>query len=267
MPTDLVQATVMQRLIAPSILRDSTLRQMLGAVAGLLVLLWLLPLPLGLLPEPIGPAARLFGAGARMTVLLTLVSGVLGLAIGIVIGLARLSKNQPTRLGASFYVWVIRGTPLITQIMFVYFALPAVLPQFELSDFWSAILALSINVGAYNGEIIRAGLQAVPAGQTEAARALGFRPIHVLWLVILPQAIRISLPPLVNNVISLLKDSSLAYVIGVVDLSLVGNRIQAESFRPIPIFITVAGVYLAMTTFLTAFSHALETWLSRNTER
>jgi polar amino acid transport system permease protein len=251
----------------PGILHDSELRQMLGAVAGLLLVLWLLPVPLALLPPPIGPAARLFGDGARMTALLTLAAGLFGLAIGIVVGLARLAKSKPVRQAASFYVWVIRGTPLITQILFVYFALPALLPQLELSDFWSAVLALSINVGAYNGEIIRAGIQAVPAGQTEAARALGLRSIQLLRLVVLPQALRICLPPLVNNVVALLKDSSLAYVIGVVELSLVGNRIQAESFRPIPIFITVAGVYLAMTTFLTAFSHALEARLSRNTSR
>jgi polar amino acid transport system permease protein len=132
------------------------------------------------------------------------------------------------------------------------------LPGVQLSDYWSAVVALSINVGAYNAEIIRAGIQAVPDGQAEAAKALGLRPLQVLRFVVLPQAFRICLPPLINNAVALLKDSSLAYVIGVVELSLVGNRIQAESFQPVPVFITVAGIYLLLTTFLAAFSRALE---------
>jgi polar amino acid transport system permease protein len=231
---------------------------MAAAVAGLMAVLWLLPLPLQLLPDPIGRSAVQFGEGARTTVTLTLISGALGLFIGIGIALARLSRWQAVRLAAAFYIWVVRGTPLIVQILFVYFAVPAMLPGVQLSDYWSAVVALSINVGAYNAEIIRAGIQAVPDGQAEAAKALGLRPLQVLRFVVLPQAFRICLPPLINNAVALLKDSSLAYVIGVVELSLVGNRIQAESFQPVPVFITVAGIYLLLTTFLAAFSRALE---------
>lgn len=246
---------------------DEDGRAMLGAALGLFIVLWLLPIPLASMPEPIGPAAVQFGNGARMTVLLTITSGSLGLFAGVVVALMRLSNQAWLHRVAGFYLWVIRGTPLLVQILFVYFALPAVLPGLELSDFWSAVLALSLNVGAYNSEVIRAGILGVPKGQREAAQALGLSPFYALLLVILPQAIRLSLPPLVNNIVALLKDSSLAYVIGVVELSLVGNRVQAESFRPVPVFIAVAGIYLTLTTLLTAFSHALERRLARSTIR
>lgn len=242
-------------------------RVMIGAAAALFLVLWILPVPLAAMPEPIGPAAVQFGNGARMTILLTVTSGSLGLLGGVVVALMRLSRNRALQHLAGFYLWIIRGTPLLVQILFVYFALPALLPGLELSDFWSAVLALSLNVGAYNSEVIRAGLLGVPKGQREAAQALGLSPIYALALVILPQAIRLCLPPLVNNMVSLLKDSSLAYVIGVVELSLVGNRVQAESFRPVPVFIAVAGIYLTLTTLLTAFSHAFEQRLARSTIR
>jgi len=242
-------------------------RAMLGAVAVLLVVLWLLPIPLAAMPDPIGPAAAQFGTGARMTVLLTLISGSLGLMAGVIVALMRLARQRWLQNLAGFYLWVIRGTPLLVQILFVYFALPALLPGLELSDFWSAVLALSLNVGAYNSEVIRAGILGVPRGQREAAQALGLSSFYAFLLVILPQAIRLSLPPLVNNIVALLKDSSLAYVIGVVELSLVGNRVQAESFRPVPVFIAVAGIYLTLTTLLTFFSHALERSFARSTIR
>lgn len=246
---------------------ERALYMMAASIAGLALLLWLTPAVLEFAPPPIGPAAGQFGEGARMTMLLTVISGILGLALGILAGLARASKARGPHLAARFYIWAVRGTPLVVQILFVYFALPALFPFLQLSGFWSAVLALSINVGAYNAEIIRSGLQAIPKGQLEAARSLGLTPLQSYALVILPQAVRIALPPLVNNIISLLKDSSLAYVIGVVELSLVGNRIQAESFRPVPVFITVACVYLAQTTILGGFSHALERWLARDRTR
>ncbi len=243
--------------------RDAALTRMALALLGLVALLWLLPLPLSWVPEPIGPAARAFGEGARTTVLLTLISGAFGLVLGVATALAATSRNLGLRLVAQGYVWVIRGTPLITQILFVYFALPAILPGLRLPDFWAAVVALSLNVGAYNAEVVRAGILAIPRGQTEAAIALGLPRLLVLRLVILPQAFRLSLPPLVNNLVALLKDSSLAYTIGVVELSLIGNRVQAESFQPVPVFITVACVYLALTTVLTCFTQALERWLGQ----
>jgi polar amino acid transport system permease protein len=237
---------------------------MLGAAVGLVLALWLLALPLSLLPEPIGSAAGQFAEGARQTVALTLVAGTIGLMLGIIGAVGKLARHALLRYPADFYVWVIRGTPLLVQILFVYLALPVVFPQLKLSDFNSAVIALALNVGAYNAEAIRGGILAVPRGQLDAARSLGLSPWSAFGHVILPQAVRIGLPSLVNNLIGLLKDSSLAYAIGVVELSMVGNRVQAESFQPVPVFVTVAAIYLLLTTTLTWFSNALEWQLSRH---
>ena len=151
----------------------------------------------------------------------------------------------------------MRGTPLLVQVLF-YFALPAIVPGLQLSDFSSAVVALAVNVGAYNAEAIRAGIIAIPKGQTEAARSLGLSPLQTFRDVVFPQAFKIALPPLVNNVVALLKDSSLAYVIGVVELSNVGNRLQAATFEPVPTLVTTASIYLVLTTVLTQMSGAIE---------
>ena len=143
-------------------------------------------------------------------------------------------------------------------MLFVFLALPAMAPQLQLSDFYSAVVALALNVGAYNAEAIRAGILAIHKGQTEAARSLGLSPLQTFRDVIFPQSFRIALPPLVNNIVSLLKDSSLAYVIGVVELSNIGNRIQAATFEPIPVFITTASIYLILTSVMTQISGAIE---------
>jgi polar amino acid transport system permease protein len=153
---------------------------------------------------------------------------------------------------------VIRGTPLLVQVLSVYFVLPVLVPSLRMSDFTSACVALALNVGAYNAEAIRAGLLAVPKGQLEAARSLGLSRWHTFIDITFPQAFKISLPPLVNNIVALLKDSSLAYTIGVVELTNVGNRIQAATFQPVPIFITTATIYLLLTTVMTQFSDAVE---------
>jgi polar amino acid transport system permease protein len=230
----------------------------IAAAGALLVLfLWLVARPLAWMPEPIGPAAEQFAEGTRVTVELTVVSGLVGIAIGLLAAVAKLSPLLPLRWAAELYIWVVRGTPLLVQVLFVFLALPMILPV-QLSDFNSAAVALSVNVGAYNAECIRAGIQAVPRGQAEAARSLGLSPLQSFRDVVFPQAFKIALPPLVNNVVALLKDSSLAYVIGVVELSNIGNRVQAATFQPVPVFITTATIYLVLTTVLTQISNAIE---------
>lgn len=226
---------------------------------GLVVLLWGLGTVLALLPEPIGPNAEQFAQGARMTLWLTLVSGAIGLVLGTAAALARTAPSPWLRHAAGFYLWVVRGTPLLVQILFVYFALPLLVPGWNLPDFAAAVVALAINVGAYNAEAIRAGLLAVPRHQLDAARALGMRPGQVLAHVVFPQAIRVALPPLANNLVALLKDSSLAFAIGVVELTNVGNRVQAATFQPVATLATTACIYLLLTTLLTRASDALET--------
>ena len=235
---------------------------------GLLVFLWGLAVPLSAAPAPIGPAADQFVEGARVTVWLTLIAGSVGVLIGIIAGLGKLSRFRPWRWLCDTYVWLIRGTPLLLQILFVWLVAPTVLPAgFDLSDFACAAIALSLNVGAYNTECVRAGILAVPHGQVEAARALGLTPLQTFMDVVLPQSMRVALPALANNLASLVKDSSLAYAISVVELTMVGYRVQAESYQPIPVFITIAAIYLILTTAFTTLTAALEAQLDVGQKR
>ncbi|WP_027482189.1 amino acid ABC transporter permease [Deinococcus pimensis] len=233
-----------------------------GAAVAFYLFFLLLTAVLRFAPEPIGSRADLFAEGARTTLLLTVTSGVIGLGVGVLLGLMRLSRLWIARAPAGLIVWIVRGTPLLVQILFIYNALPQILSslgiQAQLNEFYSAMFALALNVGAYNAEVIRAGVQAVPRGQNEAARSLGLSGFQTMVGVVLPQALRIVVPPLVNNLVALLKDSSLASSIALVELTLTGTRVTSETFLPIPVLTTVALVYLALTTVLTFFTDILE---------
>lgn len=241
---------------------------MFGSMAGLLMFLWGMAIPLSLAPAPIGPAASLFADGARATVMLTLIAGSIGAVLGVLAGLGKLSAFQPLRWFCNFYVWLMRGTPLLLQILFVWLVVPQFLPAaLQPSDFACAAIALALNIGAYNTECVRAGILAVPQGQVEAARALGLSPFQTFMDVVLPQSMRVALPALANNLASLVKDSSLAYAISVVELTMIGYRIQAESYQPIPVFMTIASIYLILTTAFTALTAALENQLDVGRKR
>lgn len=248
---------------------------LLGAALVFYLLFFLITLVLQRMPEPIGSRAGLFVAGAKTTLYLTVVSGLIGLLVGMVAGLMRSSASRWVQAPASFFIWLVRGTPLLVQILFVYNALPPILvalggwlgnhllghpiwQDIKLDEFWSAVVALSVNVGAYNAEVIRAGIQAIPRGQSEAARSLGLSAGQTMQQVVLPQAMRVVVPPLVNNMVALLKDSSLASAISLVELTMAGNRVSSETFLPIPVLTTIAGVYLVLTTVLTLFTDQLE---------
>ncbi|WP_347240824.1 amino acid ABC transporter permease [Thermus sp.] len=215
-------------------------------------------------PERAASAGQAMAQGAEITLKLTLLSGGAGLIIGVFAGMARLSGRAWVRLPATFYIWVTRGTPLLVQILFAYTALPLLLKplwpgaQQVLTPYWAAFLALAFNVGAYNAEVVRAGIQAIPKGQWEAAWSLGLSPGDVMRFVVLPQALRIVVPPLVNNVVALLKDSSLASVITLTELALSGQRIISATFRPVEVYLAVAAIYLLLTTVLTLFTNRLE---------
>ena len=241
---------------------------MFGAMIGLLLFLWGLAIPLSAAPAPIGAAAEQFTEGARITVWLTLIAGIAGVALGVTAGIGKLSNFLPLRWLCNFYVWLIRGTPLLLQIMFVWLVIPSIMPEgIELSDFACAAIALSLNVGAYNTECVRAGILAVPHGQVEAAKALGLTPLQTFIDVVLPQSFRVALPALANNLASLVKDSSLAYAISVVELTMAGYRVQAESYQPIPVFLTTAVIYLILTTAFTTLTAALEARLDVGQKR
>ena len=241
---------------------------MFGAMIGLLLFLWGLAIPLSAAPAPIGAAAEQFAEGARITVWLTLIAGIAGVALGVTAGIGKLSNFLPLRWLCNFYVWLIRGTPLLLQIMFVWLVIPSIMPEgIELSDFACAAIALSLNVGAYNTECVRAGILAVPHGQVEAAKALGLTPLQTFIDVVLPQSFRVALPALANNLASLVMDSSLAYAISVVELTMAGYRVQAESYQPIPVFLTTAVIYLILTTAFTTLTAALEARLDVGQKR
>ncbi|MCK6421484.1 MAG: amino acid ABC transporter permease [Burkholderiaceae bacterium] len=231
---------------------------MLAASVLLVLILWLIAIPLSWAPEPIGNNAQLFAQGTRVTVELTVVSGLAGVLLGMLAALGKVSRLPPLRWLAGFYIWVMRGTPLLVQVLFVYFALPEVVPVLRMDEFTAACVALALNVGAYNAEAIRSGLLAVPRGQVEAAHSLGLGRWHTFADVVFPQAFKIALPPLVNNIVALLKDSSLAFTIGVVELTNAGSQVKSTSFQAVPVFIATAIIYLVLTTVMTQISNAVE---------
>lgn len=223
--------------------------------------------------------AKALAQGARITLNLTALAGLCGLGIGLLAAWGRMSKYWFLRAPARLFVTVIRGTPVLVQILFAYSAIPLLLQgamnllgldgnvQGWFNSFWAALFALALNVGAYNAEVIRSAIMGVPHGQWEAAAALALKPSQTFRNVILSQAGRIAIPPLVNNLISLLKDSSLASVIALLDLTLVGQRIVSRTFQPIEVLTIVALVYLLLTLVLTFFSNQLEQRLSAAHQR
>lgn len=196
-------------------------------------------------------------AGAVITLELTLLTLVFGVTGGLIVALARLSPFPLLRSLVVAYVELVRGTPLLVQIYFVYFVLPAL--NISLDPLVSGAVALSLNAAAYISEIFRAGIESIDVGQMEAARALGMDyPAAMRW-VILPQTVRRVLPPLTNEAVALLKDSSLVSVVGVTELMRRGRDIATETGSPTTLYLGVAAFYLMMTLPLT--------WLVRRLER
>lgn len=234
----------------------------LGAALSFYLLFVLISIVFKSLPEPINKNADAFAEAAAMTLRLTVWSGTIGLVFGMLAGISKLSGNILIRSVASFYVWIIRGTPLLVQVLFVYNALPQILQSIHitllLDEFTSGVVALSLNVGAYNAEVVRAGILAVPRGQTEASRSLGLSSTQTMIQITLPQAMRIVIPPLVNNLVGLLKDTSLVAVISLTELVHLADTLSASSFKPVTVWTTVAMVYLALTTVLTFYTNELE---------
>jgi len=189
--------------------------------------------------------------GTLITLQLAVVSVFLGLIGGSLIGVARLSAIKPVQWAARAYIDFFRGTPLLVQIFMIYFGLPplfqAIGLSFTFDRFIAAIVALSCNSAAYVAEIVRGGIQSIETGQFEAAQSLGLNPVQTLRYVILPQAFRRMLPPLGNQFITLLKDTSLVAVIGFEELFRQGQLIAAENYRPFELYATVSLIYLALT--------------------
>ena len=193
---------------------------------------------------------RLVGAG--VTIKITALSVALGVVIGLFVGIARLSRLRILRVLAAVYVDFFRGTPLLVQIFLVYFALPVITGQ-RVDPFVAAIGSCGINSGAYVAEIFRAGIQSIDKGQMEAGRSLGMTWVQTMRYIIVPQAFKRVIPPLGNEFIALLKDSSLVSVIGFEELTRRGQLIIAKTYGSLEIWISVAVIYLAMTLTISRF--------------
>lgn len=237
---------------------NSKYRRFLIRLLGGLSFVWAAIVLLPCLPEPIGSRSTIFITGVRVTILLSLCSGLIGLAVGVLLGFAKLSGHVVLRMPAYIFVWFLRGTPLVVQILFVYYMLPICVPLLKLSELNSAIIALACNVGAYNAEVVRAAIIAIPKGQVEAGLSLGLSNYQTMRYVVFPQAFKIMFPALVNNFIALIKDSSLASSIGLLELSLAASRISSETFQPIPALATVAIIYLILTSFTSWLTYCIE---------
>ena len=195
--------------------------------------------------------------GAGVTIQITALSVGFGLVIGVFMGMARLSKLWMIRSFAAVYVDFIRGTPLLVQIFLIYFALPIIIGQ-RIDPFVAAITACSVNSGAYVAEIFRGGIQSIDKGQMEAGRSLGMTWWQTMRFIILPQAFKRVIPPLGNEFIAMLKDSSLVSVIGFEELTRRGQLIIARTYGSFEIWLTVAFIYLVMTLSISRLVAYLE---------
>ncbi len=222
--------------------------------------------------NPLNSTSVIFNAlpnllrGALVTLYLTAFSVFLGTVAGSLIGIARLSKMTPLRWLTRAYIDFFRGTPLLVQIFMIYFGLPALMQglgiNFSLGRLTAAVMALSLNSAAYIAEIVRAGIESIETGQSEAAQSLGLGAVETMRYVILPQALRRMLPPLGNEFITLIKDTSLVAVIGFEELFRRGQLIVAESYRAFEIYAAVALIYLALTLISSRVFSFLEHWMN-----
>jgi polar amino acid transport system permease protein len=240
---------------------------LVASVVGITVLL------LVLRPDPYWRIALFVRDGLVVTVFLTLVSFVLVLIVGMIGGLGRLAKNRFIHFVATLYVEVVRGIPLLVQLIWWYFAFPVIIQQvgrwlniaalvnYQSNAIFLAIVGLVFCYSAYMSEIYRAGIQSVPKGQMEAARSLGMTYFQAMRHVVLPQAVRVIMPPVGNEFISLLKDSSLVSVVAVADLTRRGREFMAVNFNPIEVWTIVALIYLIMTLF----SARMVSWVEKKT--
>ncbi|WP_202042321.1 amino acid ABC transporter permease [Aeromonas caviae] len=207
----------------------------------------------------------LLSAGLIFTVPLTLITFVLGIVLGLSVALARLYGPAPLVMLVRFYVWLIRGTPLLVQLFLIFYGLPSA--GIVLDAFTAAVIGFTLNIGAYSSEIIRATLAAIPKGQWEAAYSIGMNWPQVMWRVILPQAARIAVPPLSNTFISLVKDTSLAAAVTVPELFQAAQRLASVTYEPLILYVETALIYLMFSSVLSTLQDRLELRLAHKETR
>ena len=201
------------------------------------------------------------GAYGGGTLRLAIPAILLGFCVGIVLGLARLASRPWIHYPAVIYIEVMRGIPLVMVIFWFWFLVPVMIGR-AVPEYWVALTAFVIFEGAYIGEIIRAGIQSVPKGQNDAATASGLSYRQTMWSVILPQAIRNMIPSLVTQFIVLFKDTSLASIIGMMDLTKAAQTVSERDIRPFEMYLFIAVVYWVFTYSMSRFSRWLEVRMS-----
>lgn len=201
--------------------------------------------------------------GLGMTIRITVLSLIIALVVGILVCLMNISSNKVLRAIAKFYIWLIRGTPMLVQAFYFYFALPQLVQgltgtQFRIDIFTASLITLSMNAGAYISEIFRGSIEAVPKGQMEASRSLGLSYAKTMQKIILPQAVRICLPSLVNQFIITLKDSTILYAIGLAEIMNKAKIYVGRTMESFATYTWVAIFFLAIVTVLSLVSRYVE---------
>lgn len=187
--------------------------------------------------------------GLTMTIPLTVIAFSIAMVIATITALVQFANIKILKEIARFYIWVVRGTPLLIQLFVVFYGLPNL--GITIDPFPAAIIVFSINEGAYSAETIRAALEAVPHGQIEAGYCVGMSYLQIMWHIVLPQALRTAFPPLSNSIIAMVKDTSLAANITVVEMFMATQRIVARTYKPLVLYLEVGFIYLMFSTILT----------------
>jgi arginine/lysine/histidine transport system permease protein len=200
--------------------------------------------------------------GAGVTLTIALFASLIGFLGGTILGIAQTSKSNILKIAVNIYVTIIRGTPMLIQIVFLYILLPQL--GINLPKFTVAVIAIGINSAAYISQIVRSGIMSVSKGQIEAAKTLGLSKIDLMRFIILPQALSIVVPALGNELITLIKDSSLASIIGVTELYMEGTIIRNQTYDALSAYTAVAATYLILTSSLTFMVHGIEKYFSHH---
>lgn len=187
--------------------------------------------------------------GLVYTIPLTAISFILALIIAVVVALVQFANIRGLKSIARFYIWIIRGTPLLVQLYVIFFGLGQL--GLVLPPFTAAVIALAVNEGAYCAETVRAALESVPAGQMEAGECVGMSYLQIIRRIILPQAMRTAFPPLSNSLIAMMKDTSLVANITVAEMFMATQRIVARTYEPLALYLEVGFIYLIFSTVLT----------------
>lgn len=201
--------------------------------------------------------------GLTVTIPLTVIAFALAMVIAVVVALIQFANVKILKQICRFYIWIIRGTPLLVQLYVIFFGLPNL--GIMIDPFPCAVLVFAINEGAYCAETMRAALESVPNGQIEAGYCVGMSYLQIMWRIVLPQALRTAFPPLMNSLIGMVKDTSLAANITVVEMFMTTQRIVARTYEPLALYIEVALIYLIFCTVLTRLQRVIERRLNSYT--